>query len=307
MRLSGKAQATLFLVHGRGVKPERDVYQDLWRRALAHGLQRDFQIGLEGVDLQMIYYGDVTRRLDPQADRYDAVLDLADRENALQRLTGLKNGKSFRRDHYEAVPGQSPLPEFLADVGVPVSRALGLANRRLAHFYPELEAYWRDAPLAVDLRARLTGPLVAALNRGDHIMVLSHGMGSVISYDAFWEASQQVASASERVHTWITLGSPLADNDVRRRLGGQPKNFPNLLINWFNLAAEDDPVCHDETVADDFRSMLRERHLSRIQDYHIYNLTERYGRSDPHAAPGYLIHPRTSHLLHDWITVRPGT
>ena len=73
------------------------------------------------------------------------------------------------------------------------------------------------------------------------------------------------------------------------------------------MAAEDDPVCHDETMANDFEAMLKERHISRIQDYHIYNLTERYGKSDPHAALGYLIHPRTAGLVADWINARPGT
>jgi hypothetical protein len=47
--------------------------------------------------------------------------------------------------------------------------------------------------------------------------------------------------------------------------------------------------------------MLKERHISRIQDYHIYNLTERYGRSDPHDAFGYLAHPRTASLVHNWL------
>ena len=53
--------------------------------------------------------------------------------------------------------------------------------------------------------------------------------------------------------------------------------------------------------------MLAERHISRIQDYHIYNLAERYGRSDPHDALGYLSHPRTATLLNDWLSASPGT
>ena len=138
-------------------------------------------------------------------------------------------------------------------------------------------------------------------------MVVSHCVGSVISYDAFWDTSERITDPDQRVDRWVTLGSPLADDDVRRRLGGQPRGFPNLLINWFNLAAEDDPVCHDETVANDFKAMLSERHISRIQDYHVYNLTERYGRSDPHDAFGYLSHPRTASLLNDWLNAAPGT
>jgi hypothetical protein len=299
-------QRTLILIHGRGTQPDQDSLRGEWLDMLNHGLERDHGERLDGVNLVLVYYGDATEALDPNRDKFDPVLDRADRENALAALRTLRN-KDFRRARYEAVPGQSPLKEFLSDIGVPLTRALGLANKRLARFYPELHAYWQDEELAEDLRARLAGPLIEALHRGDHIMVVSHCIGTVLAYDAFWDASQATTSSEQRVHSWLTLGSPLADDDVRRRLGGQPSGFPNLLINWYNLAAEDDPICHDETVANDFKAMLAERHVSRIQDYHIYNLTERYGRSDPHDAFGYLCHPRTASLLHDWLNAAPGT
>ncbi len=297
---------SLILVHGRGTQPDADSLRSEWLEALEHGLSRDHGGTLENVRVEFIYFGDVAATLDPHREKFDPVLERADRQNALVALKALRS-KDFRRARYESVPGQSPLKEFLTDLGVPLTRALGLANKRLAHFYPELTAYWQDEELARDLRGRICAPLIAALQRGDHIMVISHCIGTVLAYDAFWEASQAVTSKEQRVHSWVTLGSPLADDDVRHRLGGQPAGFPNLLINWFNLAAEDDPVCHDETVANDFKAMLAERHVSRIQDFHIYNLAERYGRSDPHDALGYLCHPRTARLLNDWLNAVPGT
>lgn len=306
MNPSTDRRLVLFLVHGRGAQPETAELTECWRRALAHGLARDLEMGLDAVHIETLYYADLITPLDADAARFDPVLDRADRENALSQLTAIK-AKSFRRARYEAVPGQTPVKEFLADLSAPVGRLLGLANRRLGHFYPELVEYWHDAELAAAIRARIVPGLVGSLERGDHIMVLSHGIGSVFCYDAFWEASQQLTTQAQRIHSWVTLGSPLADDDVRRRLGGQPAGFPNLLLNWFNVAAEDDPVCHDETVADDFKAMLRERHISRIEDYHIYNLAERYGASDPHDVLGYLIHPRMARLLGDWITAAPGT
>jgi len=306
MNPSTDRRLTLFLVHGRGVQPEAAELTAYWRRALDHALTRDRDMDLGAVQLDMLFYADLIAPLDPDVDKFDPVLDRADRENAFNQLAALK-AKSFRRARYEAVPGQTPLKEFMADLSAPVGRLLGLANRRLAHFYPELVEYWKDTTLAAAIRARIVPALGEALRRGDHIMVLSHGIGSVFCYDAFWEASQEVSADQQRVHSWVTLGSPLADDDVRRRLGGQPAGFPNLLLNWFNVAAEDDPVCHDETVADDFRAMLRERHISRIEDFHIYNLTERYGNSEPHDVLGYLIHPRMARLLGDWITASDGT
>lgn len=303
--MNPSAEQTLVLVHGRGIQPEAPVLEADWLEALTHALARDHNASLDGVNVQLAYYSDISADMDPERDKYDKVLDQADRHNALTTLKLLRN-KEFRRSQYEAIPGQSPLKEFLADIGVPLTRALGLSNKRLAHFYPELTAYWDDDGIARELRARIAKPLVQALDRGDHIMVISHCIGTVLTYDAFWDASQAATDADQRVHSWLTLGSPLADNDVRKRLGGQPSGFPNLLINWFNLAAEDDPVCHDETVANDFSVMLKERHISRIQDYHMYNLAERYGRSDPHDVLGYLVHPRTVTLVADWLNSRPG-
>ncbi len=47
--------------------------------------------------------------------------------------------------------------------------------------------------------------------------------------------------------------------------------------------------------------MLDYHLISRIRDYRIYNLAIRYGHSNPHNALGYLIHPRVSSLVGDWL------
>jgi hypothetical protein len=107
------------------------------------------------------------------------------------------------------------------------------------------------------------------------------------------------------VDTWLTLGSPLADEWVKHHLAGQDQpvdqRYPSNLINWLNVAAEDDYTCHDETMANDYARMLQSQGISQIRDYRIYNLAVRYGRSNPHHAAGYLIHPRVSALLADWL------
>jgi hypothetical protein len=60
-------------------------------------------------------------------------------------------------------------------------------------------------------------------------------------------------------------------------------------------------MCHDNTLGDDFRDMLKQRQVSCIRDYRIYNLAVRYGKSNPHSSIGYLIHPRVSKLVADWL------
>jgi hypothetical protein len=113
-------------------------------------------------------------------------------------------------------------------------------------------------------------------------------------------------AAVGKVRNWVTLGAPLADDYVRSRLGkaadsSATTTYPSVLVNWFNIAAEDDFVCHDETMANDFSAMLKNHVISRIDDFSIYNLALRFGRSNPHNSIGYLIHPRLIKLLSDWL------
>jgi hypothetical protein len=82
---------------------------------------------------------------------------------------------------------------------------------------------------------------------------------------------------------------------------GEAASYPRNVITWHNLSAEDDWTCHDNTLADDFKDMLQQRAVSAVQDYRVYNLAVRYGKSNPHSSIGYYIHPRVSKILADWV------
>lgn len=310
---------TLILIHGRGAQPSQTHLLAHWRTAIDRGLERDFPKGLDlsNTRVQLVYYGDLLNDI-RVGEGVNPATDLADRENALKSLVARKNSKQFRRVHYEALPGKSSFKEFRADLGAPLSSVFGMNRRRIRRVLPELHEYWENTSGFRDgVCERLEEHLEAALIRGDRTMVVSHCLGTVIAYDTFWKLSRSEGAGTEghRVDTWVTLGSPLADNYVRHHLaggkssplGGDGISYPDFVNNWLNVAAEDDYVCHDETVANDFQAMLDNRLISRIEDYRIYNLTERYGKSNPHGALGYLIHPRMSHILQDWLTASPGT
>jgi hypothetical protein len=55
-------------------------------------------------------------------------------------------------------------------------------------------------------------------------------------------------------------------------------------------------------VSDDYKAMLKQRQISSIRDYRIYNMAVRYGRSNPHNLIGYLVHPRIAKIVNDWLT-----
>ena len=65
-------------------------------------------------------------------------------------------------------------------------------------------------------------------------------------------------------------GSPLSSNAIRNRLlqapTGSDAHYPQNILEWHNLAAEDDYVCHDKTVANDFSAMLDRRLIGDIRE-----------------------------------------
>src|SRR5688572_9710624 len=140
-------------------------------------------------------------------------------------------------------------------------------------------------------------------------MLVSHGTGCVVSYDVLWQLSNHPDYAANyghyKIDHWVTLGSPLGDSTVRRRLfGAKAKGrgrYPANVLAWRNVAAEDDYLCHDSSVRDDYAAMLKAKLVGSIRDYRIYNLAVRYGRSNPHSSLGYLIHPRVGKIIADWL------
>ena len=308
-------QKTLILVHGRGCKPAKNDLFGLWREALNAGVYRDGGdeqlVRLQQVNVTSTYYGDLTNAvLSETQQSFDAALDLADRRYTLAELGARTKTKQFRRAGYEVLPGRSSAKEFFADIGAPILSTLRLTDLFLSRAMPEVVAYWDTASsYHREVSQRMIDTLLPPLKRGDDIMLIAHCLGSVIAFDALWEISrgrsvdQNVVVS--KLGALITLGSPLGDEFVKSRLAGSAavgeRKFLNNVISWSNVAAEDDYTCHDETVANDFRAMLDKRLISRITDYRIYNLAVRYGRSNPHNALGYLIHPRIAKLVSDWL------
>ena len=311
-------RVSLVLVHGRGFKPPKDDVQRLWIGALTAGLRRDRADAvsvLQNSATELVYFGDeVATVLNRAGRRYDVALDLADLENTLAGLSAVEKTKHFRREHYERLPGKTPLKEFLADIGAPALSLVGLADRAIARHVPELADYWREQAGALAVaRERVGAALARAMDRDGDVVLISHCIGSVIAYDALWQLSRGAlhggSYADKKVKLWLTLGSPLGDETVKRHLLGADEDgagrYPSNVVNWLNVAAEDDYLCHDRSVANDYKAMLSQRLASRIEDAAIYNLALRYGRSNPHNALGYLVHPRVARAIADALGVSP--
>lgn len=308
------AGRTLLFVHGRDFKPAPDVFMELSMEALRVGVERDypdFADEFAALDKRIAYYGDITDNfLSSQGLRYDEALDIGDRRNALIKLRTFERRKQFGVARYDRLPGKNAIPEFAADVFAPLLARLGLSRSLINKVGIDLAEYWnRDSDFGERIRERVRSALRLALEYSDQVMLISHGTGCIVTYDVLWQLSHEPEYADRirgrKVESWVTIGAPLGDSMVKKRLMGAKRKglerFPSNVVSWHNLSAEDDFVSHDNTVGDDFRKMLRQREVSSIRDYRIYNMTIRYGKSNPHSSLGYLVHPRTSQIIIEWL------
>lgn len=313
VRTSTISSNSLLLVHGKGFKPPAEVLSDICMAALRDGVQRDYPEHCDTFDrvaLHMAYYGDLTNEyLFGQGREYNHQVDVADRQNALNELRAIDARKKFGIRQYDCRPGKSAVPEFFANFVAPLAGVLGLTKSLVGRLSPDFADYLAgDSDYAAAARARVRDKLCELLDTEDRIMVVSHGTGCVLVYDALWQLSHDERYVGQyedkKIDTWVTLGAPLGDNYIRKYLQGapgEPVSYPNNVVNWHNVAAEDDYVCHDNTLADDFKSMLKHQVISQVQDYRVYNLAVRFGKSNPHSSVGYYIHPRVSKILVDWL------
>lgn len=304
---------SLLLVHGRDFKPAATTYLELSLAAMRKGLERDFPDCVECFDrlsIDLAWYGDLNAEVLRRRNmHYDEELDIGDRRNALRALGEIIPRKKFGIRQYDKLPGKSALPEFFMDMGAPLLGAVGFRMPVIGKIAKDFAAYLDDPEFAEKARKRLRDRLCRLMDRGDNIMLVTHGTGSVIAYDVLWELSNDTETYADygafKVDQWLTLGSPLGDRAVQKRLLGAKERgqnrFPSNVISWHNLAAEDDYTCHDVTLADDFKKMLVQRQVSGVHDYRIFNLAVRYGKSNPHSSIGYYIHPRLAKILSAWL------
>lgn len=311
---AGSSNRSLLLVHGRDFKPGRETYLEISMAALRAGIERDYPDTVEGFDVlqkHLVWYGDLSAEILEQSGKsYDRELDVGDRRNALNALREVPARKRFGIRQYDRLPGKSAIPEFIADMTAPVLGSMGLVMPVLRSMAADFAAYFDNKRnYGMQVRARLRNELGELMDRGDRILLITHGTGSVVAYDVLWELSHdenlKEKYGGSKVEMWVTLGSPLGDRNIQKLLLGAKEHsatrFPANVISWHNVSAEDDYICHDNTLADDYKKMLQQRQVSAVRDYHVFNLAVRYGRSNPHSSVGYYIHPRVSKIIADWL------
>ena len=304
---------TIIFVHGRSFKPNKAALQSIWLSAIEHGITRDRKRKLAAfkkANKELVYYGDLSNKfLRSKGHKFNEKEDIESRKQTLAALKGY-SANQFTKATYKKLPGKASYKEFLADVGAVTFGPLRLTEGLVSVVAPDMRHYWNfDSAFGSNVRATMIGPLKRAMNRGDKIMVISHSLGTMVAYDTFWKFSHaseyRPKYSNKKVDTWITLGSPLADETVKRNLKGArasgPRRYPGNIKRWENFSAEDDFISHDSKLANDFKRMYKEQLIDEINDQKIYNVAVRRGSSNPHHGAGYLIHPKVIKMITDWV------
>lgn len=292
----------IIVVHGRGSKPSKACKLRYVREVLAESV----------------------RRVDPRAGRWLAAhpetIRLAYHADLFRRITGegVEPCASFREPIDRLYKDSRRCPTWLMfraalqDVGVDAAVFLTrfikpLQRRRLlASQFRDIMRYFRNRAFAARVRERLKALLVPSLRRRERIVLIAHSLGSVVAYDVLWELSHSPAHAALHgrcIEHLITMGSPLGDRTVKSLLLGwrapMQHRYPTNVARWANLSARGDAICHDASLANDFKPMLARGLVGEFTES-LRCCTVYRGREgiwNPHKLYGYLILPEVGRLV----------
>ena len=168
----------------------------------------------------------------------------------------------------------------------------------------DLRRYVNNADDIAEATRRLVKlPLRAAWKSGRPILLIGHSMGSVIAYDTLWQMSR-VSREELKVDLLLTMGSPLGQRTIQRRLLGRgaagEARYPDNVRRWANIAAIGELTAMDMQLANDYAPMVKLGLVESITDYQVYNYFRYDGELNVHAEYGYLVNEVTGRVIADW-------
>lgn len=330
----------IILIHGRSTKPSKKEHAKLLERAVLQGLNRvdpkkAEKVADGTVPVDYVYYGDVNNSIlaqnskkirdeltatDPESENPPNAPCLPS-DGYADAIDDLERFSTFNKRAYKTVIRENDSQTWrdnLARLASTVSAltTATLLNEIVIKFATaDLAAYLLQRTIGSRIRERLHTPLKTALLNGEDVCLVSHSMGTMVSYDVLWKFSRMseykdVQTAQNPVSLFLTLGSPLGEAGVKANLydanernhrGGTDKFPKDIIKRWHNIAAYDDFISHDPSLRDDFRAMLRFNYVDEIVDHRMYNCWAFRGVANPHKFYGYLANPKTAGLIADWM------
>lgn len=266
-------------IHGIANKPPKDKLLEAWNSELEVG---GLSLAGEGVTSSMVYWADVMYP-EPQAveasyESVDDALgtgaeddDLAWAEgldgeeqafvNAMRERLGFDKDSPDGEDFEPATPTDEDQPVRFEAIPLPwfIKRRAMKRLLKDVYFYLFNRTFSPRPGESYRVQTHIRKLFVdqlkadAAANDGGPHVVVSHSMGTVISYDCL----KNVADCPS-VQGYMTVGSPLGISEVHDNF--KPKYhakdaFPSarVLGRWVNVYDRLDPVAFDPRIANDYK------------------------------------------------------
>lgn len=294
-------------IHGLGNKPPKYLLRKWWKDAMREGLKKN-GVKNELPEFELIYWADIL---------YDKPLDKWEKDEDSRYYLDepyVRSPKNYTlEDHSLRQKIVDTLSTQLNKLFLNEDKTLNykfISDFILHNFFKDLEIYFNvdckdefnSTCKAKDLiRKRIIE--VLRKHEEDDILIISHSMGSIITFDALTFLIPEL-----KVNTLVTIGSPLGSPVVISKISSEYKKMPKghkymatppgVVKNWFNLADIRDKVALNYRLNDDFSS--NERGITPI-DFLVVNDYMLGKESNPHKSFGYLRSPEISKILGEFI------
>lgn len=289
----------IIYVPGLLPKPEPAAHREALLRCLLAGVRRVDEEVAGAIEAHDSLFEVISWTYDFYREHRDISIDIASIDAVIEQRTAspkdIAEATSFRRRLSRWIYRLGDLMPFL----IP-----HVASERMEVHLRDLRRYLGDDNgIAAHIRRMLKVPLQAATQMHRPVLLIGHSMGSVIAYDSLWELTHEGRDRA-KVDLLVTLGSPLGQRYMQRRLKGAQKSgygrYPSNIRHWKNLAAVGDLTALDRQFLDDFEEMLDLGLIESLEDEAILTYYRLDGELNVHAEYGYLVHEKTAHTIVEW-------
>jgi hypothetical protein len=295
-------------IHGLGNKPDKATLTEWWKLSLEEGL-KIYGINTELPEFKMAYWADIIYPMPYDSSISDTKNPLFIAEKYTPAYNGFKSGNHIWLKKTLRILGKQLNRIFLTE-----NYALKYPHIQdyiLGKYFRELDVYYAEECNEEDkdaciLKNQIKQRLVDVLDqhKNDKVMLIGHSMGSIIAFDVL-----SFVAPCTRIHTFITMGSPLGLPMVVSKIASQYKQNPNgrremisppgVYGNWFNLSDVTDKITLNYKLSRNYKFnkfAVKARDFSVINDYHSES-----GEHNPHKSFGYLRSSQMARIVKDFM------